>query len=669
MQNDGQFGGSTPSIYIPQTAHNYDHSDSNKSDYAKLFDHSAGQDGKSKSERSYYDVDKIDFDKSIYLNGPPHSSESSSSDNSIFSDSREHDTDNQIIMVHDDTDDNETIICARKNPSILPRCKNSTENLSEDSGYGEFNTLRHRSKSIPSFNQDYFIEEEELENHKSLENVYACSPYCLDGMANKSTMVDAASTFIHIRATTSQSQRPKIEAAKRNSGSAALAASSPYNESKNIRGHGEVQHRATDASRKVASSASASSISSLQNIISASLPDILDHISVFGEINQHHLHQHSENCEQRKCTTTQTGIHNSHNNSSDLVTPFYNRDLSIVSSVPNNLNICSDRNNSNNGSGVGGYRDDIDCWSFNSVSISSRHASGSVASKNFDLGNFECRANGGSGSIALNDQQFRQQKIINASYSNLTLLDYSGGSGNRTPLGSSLRIMAEKQKRSSLEFGRGSSLLDEISAHFDRDLSIMNDQKRNYDPSDIFSQHQRCVVTRPTQPPPQPPPRRQFSVQKNDTDAMDVVEPLPQPVSSSSSAFEISHMEARFSDSLEDCKYDSDASTDIELDEEECETLPAAQSTPIKREFIASTPNLYLVKRDCGEDFMPICSAHNSMTTLLQNGLQDKGRSILSDRSRNSLGKGVSFCPIVAEISWREQSSEEGVESTGNESR
>lgn len=687
MQTDGQFGGSTPSIYNALSASNYDHTD------GKAFDHSNGIDvTKVKSERNYYDVNKIDFEKSIYLNGPPCSSDSSSSDNSFFSDGREHESDDHKLQHEDDTDG--AMLCARKNQSILPRCKNSTENLSEDSGYGEFNSLRHRSKSIPSFNQDYFIEEEELENHKSLENVYARAAYCLNGMGNKST---AASTTSTEEASTAapgfgrmptSHQRPKIAAPSRGTGgSAALPTTTTrFDEFKNIRGHGEVQRNSDIAgSRKVASSASASSLSSLQNSnISASLPDILDHLSVFGESgDSSHQHLHSER---------RGAAHASASNSSrDSPTPFYNKDLSIVSSVPNNLNICAEYGDSSSSSSrSNGNRDDIDCCSFNSVLISSRHTSGSVASKNFDLGNFECRPNGGgvgggSGTLALNDQHLRQQKIINASYSNLTLLDYSGGAGNRTPLGSSLRIMADKQKRSSLELSRGgSSLLDEISAHFDRDLSIMNDQKRNYDPSDTFLRHERNVVTRPTQPPPQPPPRRQFAtVTRTDDDAIDTVavqsHPPQSAASSATSEFEreIFQLDTRFSDSLEDCNYESDASTDDELDDddgneeeddddddEDDDNLPAAQSTPIKRDLVASTPNLYLVKRDCGEDFMPIISsAHNSMTTLPQNGLSDKGRGILSGSSRNSLGKGVSFCPVVAEISWREQSSEEGVES------
>lgn len=650
MQSDSQFGGSTPSIYNAQ-ATNYDHSDYNKIDFSKNFDHNETK----TSTRNYYDVEKIDFDKSIYLNGPPHSSESSSSENSIFSDGREHESENKIIL--NNIEENAIAKRSIKNLSILPRCKNSTENLSEDSGYGEFSSLKHhRSKSIPSFNQDYFIEEEELENHKSLENVYSRLRFCNGDTTTKIATPTTASN-IHSRNGSEQqlkqlnieqaSQRPKIDATKRCS----ISVSSTI-ESKNIRGHGEVQHNATDASRKTASSALASSLSSLQNnIISASLPDILDHLSVFGEIN------HSES---NKRKSTQNG--------NDLVTPFYNKDFSVVSSVPNNLNICSQINRCNSDVyAEGSDRDDIDCWSFNSVSISSRHTSGSVASKNFDLGNLDCRLNGGSGSVILTEQTFRQQKIINASYNNLTLLDYSVGSGSRTPLGSSLRIMADKQKRASLEFSRGSSLLDEISAHFDRDLSIMNDQKRNYDPSETLFRNERAMVQRPSHPPPQPPPRKQYSQQKNDS-GISAAESTIKDHASDSFEKEIHHLESRFSDSLEDCNYDSDASTDNEDDDDNVKKAPVAQSTPIKREFIASTPNLYLVKRDCGEEFMPIYSAHNSMTTLPQNEMPDKGKGILSDGSRNSLGKGVSFCPVVAEISWREQSSEEGV-CCGNDSR
>lgn len=637
MQSDSQFGGSTPSIYNPHQSANHDPGVSNKSDFNKLYDHNEGK----SSTRNYYDVDKIDFDKSIYLNGPPRSSESSSSDNSFLFDVREHEIENKITS--NGIDERSTSKSLTNQPN-LPRCKNSVENLSEDSGYGEFSSLKHRSKSIPNFNQDYFIEEEELENHKSLENIYSRPNFCVDTV-NTIKNTEATYAVLHSKNRGERkniiqaSHGPKIDATKRCSHTAPSTI-----ETKNIRGHGEVQTSDCSASRKAASSASASSLS-LQNIISASLPDILDHLGVFGEINR-------SETKQRK---------NVSNSGNESVTPFYNKDFSVVSSVPNDLNYYS--RDANSRYSEGSDRDDIDCWSFNSVSISSRHTSDSVASKNFDLGTLDCRLNVGSGSLTHTDNTLRQQKIINASYNNLTLLDYSSGADVR----GSFRMMADKQKRASLDFSRGSSLLDEISAHFDRDLSIMNDQKRNYDPSDSIVRRERPIV-RPTQPPPQPPPRRQNSNVKSDisdasiSDDNNLIEPKDNTLSFEK---EIKHLESRFTDSLEECNYTSDGSTDNEDDPEP----PIAQSTPNKRDFIASTPNLYLVKRDCGEDFMQTHSVHNSMTILPQHSFQEKGKGILSDGSRNSLGKGVSFCPIVAEISWHEQSSEEVVESSGNDIR
>lgn len=621
MQNDGQFGGSTPSIYNALSA-NYENSES-----CKPFEMA-----ETKSARNYYDIEKIDFDKSVFMNGQPRSSESSSSDNSIYSEGRGNDSGIKL----DQSVCNSAIRI--KNQPILPRCKNSAENLSEDSGYGEFNSMKHRSKSIPSFNQEHFIEEEEGENHKSLENVYSRQHFDISSANNKS-LASTHSTIHSTKRGSGDGRQPSLAPHSKIAAPMWDSAPAPLH----------VVYQNKDASRNSIKAASESSTSPLQNNISASLPDILDHLSVYGDSDSGNLGSSSK---QRK--KVQNGCDSS----------VYDKDFSVVSSVPN-LNICCGTSNGNVFAEDDRHRDDIECWSFNSVSICSRYnsyTSDSVASKNFDLGDFGCRFTGGSGSVLQTDQSLRQQKVINASYSNLTLLDYSG-----TPLGSSLRIMADKQKRASAELDRGSSLLDEISAHFDRDLSIMNDQTHNYDPSETFLRQER-IISRPQHPPPQPPPRKQQPPSENTANAELPTLTDPKPKEDTPER-ELSDAGNRLSDNLEVCTFNSDRSSDVE-DEDELDFHPsAAHSTPNKREFVVSTPNLYLVKKDFGEDYLQISSTHNSMNILPQNGLQDKGRGILSDGSRNSLGKGVSFCPVVSEISWREQSSEEGVESSGNDIR
>lgn len=118
------------------------------------------------TSRNYYDIEKIDFNSALFLNCQEQTSSSESSystDNSIYY------SDNQtdIEPIAKEKQQRQT-----QNAKMAFRNKNSVENLSEDSGYGEFPSIKCRSKSIPNLNQDQLIEEDEdLDNHRSLNNI------------------------------------------------------------------------------------------------------------------------------------------------------------------------------------------------------------------------------------------------------------------------------------------------------------------------------------------------------------------------------------------------------------------------------------------------------------------------------------------------------------------
>lgn len=130
------------------------------------------------SSRNYYDIEKIDFNSALFLNCQEQTSSSESS----------YSTDNSIYYSDNHTDVEPSSVAAALSSNITKekmqqktlqsakmafRSKNSTENLSEDSGYGEFPSIKCRSKSIPNLNQDQLIEEDEhLDyNHRSLNNI------------------------------------------------------------------------------------------------------------------------------------------------------------------------------------------------------------------------------------------------------------------------------------------------------------------------------------------------------------------------------------------------------------------------------------------------------------------------------------------------------------------
>lgn len=360
-----------------------------------------------------------------------------------------------------------------------------------------------------------------------------------------------------------------------------------------------------------------------------------------------------------------------------------NKDSFIVSSVPSNLNIISaecssddndvtsDRWSSSNPRNSNHWPDVL-----NSATVDS------VASKNLDLAQSFGVANNNHG---FSQQSFQQQKIINSSYGNLTLLDYSSNPyGGRSSFGNQLRNMAEKKRQSPSTSNRNSvvsidaeksSLLDEISAHFDRSLSIMNDKKVTEDEVDMAAEtvlETKEIASVQSVPQeskiPLPPPRKHQT--KSNTAITSNAGNRASFPSNGRYTFDRdpTNLKTCYAESLEKCNFDvTGSSNSINLLETTPSTIigaagqfsPSKHSTPIKHELIASTPNLYHHRGDRAdsEEYLQTSSAYNSLNPLPQTETVVPTKSILSAGSRSSLGKGVSFYPFVSEISWHEQSS------------
>lgn len=289
----------------------------------------------------------------------------------------------------------------------------------------------------------------------------------------------------------------------------------------------------------------------------------------------------------------------------------------------------------------------------------------SVASKNFNLYDF--------------GQPSSKQKVvdISASCANLTLLNFSdendfgfetrrctsiNRSKSQTMSGRTTMPMASDSDDDDAYIAEYrskelSSLLEEISAHFDKNLSILNDREQSTDPP----AQQAMRVS-----PPKPPPRRsQIKTSPN----------LSVPKSATFDR-DPTNLTTSYAMSLEKCNFNVDEPINVyssrhNLNEEK-ELLP--HSTPIKkRNFVSSTPNLnffdfamryvnhYSSTDNTAighEQLSPIGGDDDDLRCVSMKEIPTNSRAgstgILASHSTagSKSGLSVSFCPIVSEISW-----------------
>lgn len=685
QQSSTTFGGSSPSLYSLQSTNSgcaigYDTVDYKKNHESKRFsDPSSNLISASDKpySRNYYDVERVDFTKPHFMPGanngtqleqlsrsqPQFDCSSGSSATNSLSSSEELSTPpllaspkHQSAGAIDDT--------------THLRCKNSVENLSEDSGYSgdTYTQLRQRSRSIPNFSQDHcLIEEEEFEQIKSLEIM---ATHRSGGSDKEIARRNGVKIIIGNHALSQQQQQQPRRTTK-------IDDDHDYDED---RAATKLLFDGSEQRRKLRrkAEASASTVTHHPSLsLSASLPDILEHVS--DRSGRHTVHEYSLR---------------SRSHRRDL--SFDDEDFSIVSSVPSSLNICQsprlDNSSSSwnaSSSSLGNHNEftaTVDCVVrtaavFGVAAASSKNSSRrgtavgaatSVASKNFDLCDFETsKALFGGGVESASNVSGRQLKVINASYSNLTVLDYSG---RRAGAGTNFRAMAEQRKKSSGEICTGNFLLDEISAHFDRNLSILNDRKENHDPEDRLL-HQLSSLAEHPKEPPVPPPRRFHNI---DNASVVSVASTSSPIHDLEPATysytfdrDPTNLITAYAASLERCNFELNASAS-QLNQalaplDSAAAASSSSSAVHKRELVSSTPNLFQyqtepVRDAINQEYLRTSSTHTSMHMIPSDSGPVVTQGILSNGSRNSLGKGVSFCPIVSEISWKEQSSDELVD-------
>ncbi|XP_020716569.1 uncharacterized protein LOC101451834 isoform X3 [Ceratitis capitata] len=127
------------------------------------------------------------------------------------------------------------------------------------------------------------------------------------------------------------------------------------------------------------------------------------------------------------------------------------------------------------------------------------------------------------------------------------------------------------------------------------------------------------------------------------------------------------NLRTSYTQSLEKCNFDAKELSSTELNK--TNSIPKrrfhSQANAAKqRNMVSSTPNLnaYDPHADEVADDMYVSSAHTSMHQLPQATTQKPLGILLPTGSRTSFSKEVSFCPVVSQYSWQEQSSEEYAE-------
>lgn len=251
IQTSDTFGGSSPFLNILATAQE----PTNKVEFQATSVKTNENTDDANSARNYYDIEKIDFNSALFLNCQEQTSSSESSystDNSIYY------SDNQpdVEPIAKEKLQRTTVQSAK----MAFRSKNSVENLSEDSGYGEFPSIKCRSKSIPNLNQDQLIEEDEdLDNHRSLNNISQCKTRRSNGETHSSKINSTHAENVRSHET------PNVFGVSKNS--------------RRERSDWSEHACSVPTNTNGVSSKKSTSSTSLQNTQSTSLPDISAHFA------------------------------------------------------------------------------------------------------------------------------------------------------------------------------------------------------------------------------------------------------------------------------------------------------------------------------------------------------------------------------------------------------
>lgn len=310
------------------------------------------------------------------------------------------------------------------------RNKNSVESLSEDSGFCDqsiTNSLRRvKSKSNPSLNvldNGHFSHNAILTSHPIDDDIFCKS---MEDLSNMET---------------------KMKNNNKNRGTTKII-ESRHTDSKN-----NCQNSVSERNNHRRPHTTTMTTTTIKTTSQRKIVDVKDQQEKIGSRQK------------RVKSSSSPELRSADNKTSKFDENSTQNDLFHISSVPNNLNLCGDPGA-------------IASNTYNNK-ISSQD---SIATHNVNLFNLNSPISSTPSVIPINPS-------LTASYANLTLLNYSDDNYTTmaTGNGGSSDILTNRKYSNvgspdpvKSEF---SSLLEEITAHFDRNLSILNDQQEGYEPS------------------------------------------------------------------------------------------------------------------------------------------------------------------------------------------
>jgi hypothetical protein len=382
------------------------------------------------------------------------------------------------------------------------------------------------------------------------------------------------------------------------------------------------------------------------------------------------------------------------------------KDFYSVSSVPDHLNLLSINCNDNScGSDDNSYWSDV-------------NACDSIASKNFNLFDLNYGRNHNNINASNNSSSASRNKVIDisASCANLTLLNYSDDDqvidfksfdNNLNKVNNNKRLNSRNHTKTSTKAIKMSgkmptnmyhpsaddsddddddyistyrskeltSLLEEISAHFNKNLSILNDREASYEsPETEIKPINKSEVKLM---PPKPPPRRtQIKTSPNHS----------PPKKSTTFDRDPTNLTTTYTQSLEKCNFNIDEPVNVyssrqniylpDNNNKKSSDDDGEQKPVHKRNFVSSTPNLNYFDFEMrhvphyssidnnatmSNDHLSPSMAKNdenrctSMKEIPSSHSRASSTGILASHSTNGSRSGlsVSFCPIVSEISWQ----------------
>ncbi|XP_017854130.1 uncharacterized protein LOC108607683 isoform X2 [Drosophila busckii] len=511
---------------------------------------------------------------------------------------------------------------------------NSAENLSEDSGYCEPSTLRRaKSKSIPKNFDKLCEEEEELEHEHEQQQQPEAATHSKNSNSN-----DLCQTKIEQQL----SEQTKTQSSS--SLCSAVASINSSNESTR-----SPTPSPSPSSPSGSSAASAASFTWLRN----SLPDIRE---PRGSSPKFLAQNKSSYVLAAHTATHSSGSSSSSAHSSPVLSSSTSKTKN--SSVPNELQQLGRRRRRR----LSAQRS---CQSSDDDEEEATYSSSEC------LDNFDCHSLPRMRrSCSWNERKSFSNTsagagYLNASYQNLTLLDYSARSSN------SKRSSNMAQQQHAAEdyqqlICKGNFLLDELSQIYDKNASILNDKP--VEQADVLDappqvQHVQLTIRKPQ--------RQKRAIAPAAQAALPTPAAAAAPAVISFSSFgktfdqDPTNLRTSYAASLEQCNL---MEQPVAVSPPTPRALPKRRfqsSTAKQRSLVSSTPNLSAYDGSAQDnlDDIYVSSAHNSMHQLPQTPTQPKPLGILLPAgSRNSFSKEVSFCPVVSKYCWQEQSSEEPVE-------